>query len=87
MCVLVCCTAEESSFFVVAEAEITSELNDFCSALIHLMAAYFIFNLAYPKAMQSLLLFIQHYVFDLQDTQKELAALIEIVSSFRSMDD
>lgn len=84
--IVACFTAEESSFFVIVEDEVVCELNDFCTALIHLIGAYFIFDIVYPNVMRSLLLFIQHYVFLLNDSQKESSCLIEIVSSLKSMD-
>ena len=84
---LVCYTTEESSFHIVVENEIILELPSFKYALIHLMGAYFVFDIAYPKALYSLLLLIQHHIFDLHDSQKSTPSVAEAVSSLKSMDD
>ena len=70
----------------MVEEEPTCELNNFQSALIHMMGSYFIYDIAYPKPLQSLLLMIQHYVFGLEDSQPDTSAVIEIVTSLKKMD-
>ena len=37
--------------------------------MLDMMAIYFSFDITYPKYISSILLFIQHYVFDLKDEQ------------------
>jgi len=34
-------------------------------AIIDLFAAYFVFNICYPKYLDAILLFFQHYIFNL----------------------
>ena len=71
---------------VIVEQEPMCELTAFGSALIHLLASYFIYNIEYPKTFKSLLLMIQHHVFSLLDKQKDPTSVIEIVTSLKRMD-
>ena len=71
---------------IMVEEEATCELNSFQSALIHMMGSYFIYDIAYPKPLQSLLLMIQQYVFGLEDSQPDTPAVVEIVTSLKKMD-
>ena len=70
----------------MVEEEATCELSTFESVLIHLVGSYFLYDIAYPKPVQSLLLMIQHYVFGLEDSQQDTPAVIEIVTSLKKMD-
>ena len=83
---IVCHSAEETTFHIMVEEEVTCELSSFESALIHLVGSYFLYDIAYPKPVQSLLLMIQHYVFGLEDSQQDTPAVIEIVTSLKKMD-
>ena len=69
----------------MVEEEPTCELNNFQRVLIHMMGSYFIYDIAYPKPLQSLLLMIQNYVFGLEDSQPDTPAVIEIVTSLKKM--
>ena len=74
---LVCHTAEETSYYVVVEHEVmTCELSTFSSALIHLIGTYFIYDIAYPKPLYSLLIFIQHHILNLSDAQKDTPTVV-----------
>ena len=83
---IVCHSAEETTFHIMVEEEVTCELSSFENALIHLIGSYFLYDIAYPKPVQSLLLMIQHYVFGLEDSQQDTPAVIEIVTSLKKMD-
>ena len=56
------------------------------SVLIHMVGSYFIYDIAYSKPLQSLLLMIQYYVFGLQDLQNNTPVVIEIMIILRKMD-
>lgn len=84
--IIVCFTAEEVTYNIVVEQEPMCELRYFKGALIYLMAAYFIFNIAYPKPLNSLLVMIQHYIFGLADTQVDSPAVIQTVTALKRMD-
>ena len=68
------------------EKEPTCELGSFKSALIDLMGSYFIYDIAYPQPLYSLLIMIQHHIFGLEDEQPDSPAVVEIVSSLKNMD-
>ncbi len=65
-------TAEEITIHIMVERETLRELNSFKSALIHLVPAYFVFDISYPKSWYSTLIFIQHQVFNLADKPRVL---------------
>ena len=79
-------SAEETSYHIIVEEEANCELTSIESALIHLVGSYFVYDITYPKPFQSLLLMIQHYVFGLEDSQRDPPAVIEIVTSLKKMD-
>ena len=83
---IVCHSAEETTFHIMVEEEATCEVSSFESALIHLVGSYFLYDITYPKPVQSLLLMIQHYVFGLEDSQQDTPAVIEIVTSLKKID-
>lgn len=83
---IVCYTAEEITYHVVIEQEPMCQLSNFKGALIHLMGAYFVYDIAYPKVLNSLLLMLQHHILGLADSQRDTPAVIEIVTSLQSMD-
>ena len=56
------------------------------SVLIHMVCSYFIYDIAYSKPLQSLLLMIQYYVFGLQDLQNDTPVVIEIMTILWKMD-
>lgn len=50
------------SFFVITERLVLFSTGSFLKALKGLMAAYYVFNIEYPKGLNMPLLFIQHFV-------------------------
>ena len=84
---LVSSSNEETTFQVVVEQEIISELLSFQSALVMLIGTYYIFDIAYPKPLYSLLIFIQHQIFGLRDAQRNTPSVVEMVTSLKNMDD
>ncbi len=83
---IVCCTAEEISYHVIVEQEPMCELSTFNGAIINLIASYYIYDIAYPKALNSLLLMIQHHILVLKDSQHDPPPVLEIVTSLKRMD-
>ncbi len=70
----------------MVERESLNELSTFKSTVIHLLAAYFVFDIMYPKGWYSTLIFIQHFVFGLTDKQRIPSNVIEIGTSLNRMD-
>lgn len=62
------------------------ELPIFSTSLLYLVAAYYIYDIAYPKPLYSLLIMMQHHIFSISDTQKDTPSVIEIVTSLNNMD-
>jgi hypothetical protein len=49
-------------------------------AMQDLMSAYFAFNIAYPRQLYPILLFLQHHVFGIKDNQT-IPNIVKIVYS------
>lgn len=84
--ILASSTAEEVSFHIMVERESISEVSTFKSSLIHLIASYFIFDIAYPKQWYATFIFLQHHLFGLTDKQRVPPNLIEMVTILKRMD-
>ena len=54
-------------------------------AIIDLLAAYFTFDIAYPKSICAMLLFFQHIVFEIKDKQVLPAAAAKLVSNLNRL--
>ncbi len=80
---VICQSSEEFTYHIMVNKEPTNELTTFASALIHTIGSY---DIAYPKPLKSLRLMIQHFVFELKDSQKDTSPIVEIVSSLMNMD-
>ena len=58
---------ETISFALVTERLVVFTTNSFIKVLKGLMAAYYIFNIEYPKVIQYPLCFIQHFLFNIKN--------------------
>ena len=83
---VVCTSSEATSYHVIVEQQPTTEASTFGSAMLDLYCSYFVYDIAYPKPFYSLLVFIQHYVLELKDTQLDPPTVIEITTSLMNMD-
>ena len=59
--------AENCQVFICSEQQELLESKSVKEGIIDLIATYFVFNIAYPKPVHGILLFLQHYVFQLTD--------------------
>ena len=55
-------------------------------AFIDLIAAYYVFDIAYPKSVAGAMLLFQHYVFNLKDQQQPPSCLCKLVHNLYAMD-
>ena len=55
--------------FIGCEQEIFFESNSIRDSIIDVIGTYYVFNISYPKYLNSIFLFIQHFVFNLKDKQ------------------
>ena len=76
---------EQFQIFICAEQSVILESKSVKDALIDLMAAYFVFDISYPKYLDSVLIFIQHYVFDLKDQQPLPSAAVKLVGNLEKL--
>ncbi len=71
-------------FFVIAERAVVCQSDDFLESLLDLISVYFVYNIVYPKPMYPVLLFIQHYVMGIKDSQlRAPPALTRTISAFQ----
>ena len=72
---------ESISFTLVTERLIVFTSNSFYRVLRGLMAAYYVFNIEYPKNLYHLMCFIQHFLFGIKiDTVPP--AIVKFISCF-----
>ena len=62
-------TDDSRKYFVVVEKMILVESSNMAAALQDVMSVYISFNIAYPRPLYPVLLFLQHHVFEIKDTQ------------------
>ena len=74
------------SYHVVVEQEPLCEVSTFLSAIVHLIGSYYIYHIAYPKPLNSLLIMIQHFIFGIKDSQRDPVPVIQTVTSLKHMD-
>ncbi len=67
--------------FVVAERQVVCEVETVWEGLRSMFGVYFAFNLEYAKQHRPLLIFIQHYVFNIKDSQSIPNLVKQIKSS------
>lgn len=71
--------------FVCAEQAVLVESKTVQDSLIDLLAAYFVFDISYPKCLSAILLFIQHHVFKLKDEQTAPTATNLLVRNLQKL--
>ncbi len=68
-------------YLVCAEKVVLCECSDLADALQTLISTYFVFDIAYPKQMYPILLFIQRYLVGIKDEQPIPSSLIRMISA------
>jgi len=76
---------EQFQIFVCAEQSVVLESRSVNDALIDLIAAYFVFDISYPKYLDSVLIFIQQFVFSLKDQQPLPNAVVKLVGNLEKL--
>ena len=66
---------------VVGERQVITEADTLWEGLKGLLGAYFAFNIECPNKLRALLIFIQHYVFKVRDTQSTPKVVKQVKSS------
>jgi len=71
--------------FVCAEGSVFIESKSLQNSIIDLIAAYYIFNIAYPKYLDAILLIFQHCVLKLKDDQRMPNSAVKLVGNLQKI--
>lgn len=71
---------EKAQFFVACEKEVLLESKNLQDVIIYFYAAYYTFDISYPKGALGLFLFFQHYIFNMKDAQSLPACAFRLAS-------
>ena len=74
---------ENSQYFISCERAILLESKTMRDACLDLIATYFVFNISYPKPVSAILLFFQHYMFDIKDKQSIPVNLSKLLTNLK----
>jgi len=74
---------ENSQIFICGEKNIFLESKMIMDAVIDLISFYFVYDIVYPKYLDSILIFFQHYVFKLTDKQPVPVPLIKLIGNLK----
>ena len=74
---------ENSQIFICSEKTVFHESKTILDAVIDLICFYFVYDIAYPKYVDSILVFFQHYVFRLTDKQPVPAPLMKLIGNLK----
>jgi len=72
---------ENSQLFICCEQAIYLESNSVKDVIIDLISTYFVYDIAYPKPLNAIFLFLQHHVFKLIDDQPLPPAALKLVGN------
>ena len=61
---------ENVEYDIFIESECLVTVNSVADVLANLICSYFAFNIAYPKTLYPILIFLQHFVLGIKDSQK-----------------
>lgn len=67
---IVMLTSEGQQYFIVIEKALIAESSSLTTAIVDLVASYFVFDIIYPQPLYAVLIFIQHFVLQIIDKQK-----------------
>ena len=67
--------------FLVVEQNVLHDISVPIAVLLGLIACYFTFNMKYPKPLNSVLIFIQHFLLCIKDKQTIPRNVVNLVSS------
>ena len=76
---------DASQIFICCEGQIYIESKSMKDALFDLISTYFIFDIAYPKSLCSVLMFLQHHVFNLHDDQMASSTVKTLVANLEKL--
>ena len=66
-----------------AEQQIVLESSTMRDAVLDLVASYFVFDISYPKSLSAILIFIQHEIFGMGDSQSIPIAAAKLMGNIK----
>ena len=69
-------------FYVCAEQHESSTMRD---AMLDLVVSYFVFDISYPKSLSAILIFIQHQIFGMGDSQSIPMAAAKLMGNIKKL--
>jgi len=79
-------SSENMQLYICCEQNILLESKIVRDALLDLVAVYFVFDVQYPKSLDAILIFIQHYVMDMKDSQPVPMTTAKVVGNLLKLD-
>ena len=78
-------SAEQCQYHIMVERELLIISDDLVGAVIDLFSAYYVFNIAYPKPLYPVLVFLQHYILGIKDSQRIPNSVNVFISNTRTL--
>ena len=76
---------EQSQVFICVEGSLLLESKSIKDSMIDLIATYYTFDLSYPKCVDSVLIFFQHFIFGLKDQQRLPNATSKLIANLQKL--
>ena len=76
---------ENAQYFVCAEKALLTESKSLCDAILDVICAYYVFDIAYPCSVVGIFLFFQQNVFGLKDSQKPPPCLSKSLQNIQAV--
>lgn len=76
---------ESAQYFIACEQTVLCESKSVLDSFIDLIATYYVFNIAYPRAISPILIFLQHFVFDLVDSQDVPSTTSKLITNLSKL--
>ena len=76
---------ENAQFYVYSEQKIVLESSSMRDAVLDLAASYFVFDISYPRSLSAILIFIQHEILGITDSQSIPMAAAKLMGNFKKL--
>ena len=76
---------EHFNYMLICENEVFLRIRDLTDGLFYIIAMYYIFDMAYPKPLHPVYMFLQHHVFSLLDKAHVPDIVIRTVSVLKNI--
>ena len=73
---------ENAQFYVCAEQHESSTMRD---TVLDLVVSYFVFDISYSKSLSAILIFIQHQIFGMGDSQSIPMAAAKLMGNIKKL--